>query len=322
MRDSIHHAANRPVDALLFRSCSTQVFHASALLAAALLLAAVVSSSAFAGNAAGTAFLSVNVTEGVTGNWNLPLGTSFLTVDPATGAITMPPVGTTFGANWGWDKVDVLDQDTKQWVQKDAVTWHNSASTASLSIYATGNVDPFMTYAVSARNTSGVTQSYTLHYGETVVPPVVPGTYGVYSDIAGSISNGAGSITIAPTIGSKIQYLNLSTDGGGSYGNAGVDLGDPLATSALGTTPYPFASLSGGGSTLDSINYWAFDVSFTLTPNDAAALSGYAEITQLTVIPEPSAYAALLGGVTLIGTVLVRRRTAADRIEGSTQSRV
>ena len=310
MHLSSNRVRNSPFDVSSFRSFAAHVFHAPARLAAVLLLTAALATSAFAGSAANAStLLTVKVTEGAS-NWNLPLGPSFLTVNPDTGVLTMPAYGTDFGPNWGWDKVNVLQRDGS-YVEKDAVTWRNGASTAGVSIYATGNVDPFMTYAISARNTSGVTQTYSLHIDESIMPPISPGTYGLYSDIAGSISNGAGSITIAPAVGSTIQKLGLSTDYGSTFFTAGVDLGAAQTETNLATTPYDFDSVSGGGSTLSTINHWSFDVSFTLTPNDSAAISGFAEITQLTLIPEPSTYAALMGTVTLLGVTLRRRRQVA-----------
>jgi hypothetical protein len=171
-----------------------------------------------------------------------------------------------------------------------------------------------MTYAIAARNTSNVTQTYSLHVDESILPPIAPGTYSLYSDIAGSLSNGAdgSSVTIAPAVGSTIQKLSLSTNYGSSYFNAGVDLGATQSSLSAGTTPYAFdSSPLVVGSTLADLNHWAFDVSFMLSPKDSAALSGFAEITQLTLIPEPSTYAALIGAVTLIGVALRRRRQLA-----------
>ena len=301
---------NRSVAVSAHRFFTAHGFHAPARFALALLLTATLSAAAFAGSAVdATTLLTVNVNEGASA-WNpVKVDTSFLSIDPTTGDIKMPSSlpNTT---NWSWGTVGVYNPITGLFDTKNALTWTNNTGSASFSIYANGNVDPIMNYSIFGTNHSGVTQTYSLHYDESVVPPVVPGTYGLFSDIGYSLSTGdALASTISPTTGSKIQHLSLSTNGGISYTNAGVDVGGAQTSTATTATYYD--SLSGGGSALATIDHWAFDVSFDVSAHDAAGVSGYTEITQLTVIPEPSTYAALLGGVTLVGAALRRRRQVA-----------
>ena len=237
MHAPLHDTKNCSVEAQPIRSFAAHAFHAPARFAAALLLTATLSASAFAGAVAGgTTLLTVNVNEG-SNAWNpIKVDTSFLTVDPATGEIKMPselPNST----NWQWGSVGVFNRSTGLFDTKNALTWTNNTGSASFSIYAAGNVDPIMNYSIFGTNHSNVTQTYSLHYDESLVPPVVPGTYGLFSDIGYSLSTGdALSSTIAPTVGSKIQQLSLSNDGGFNYTNAGVDVGGKQTSSTTTST--------------------------------------------------------------------------------------
>jgi hypothetical protein len=304
MNRSFFHAKKCPVGAPSFLSFAACVRHTPARYAAALLLSATLSASAFAGGLlGGTGVLSINVADG-TNSWNpVTLNTQFLTVD-AAGNIQMAETPAQLGSNWAWGTVSVVDK-TGNYAAQKALTWSNGMST--FSIYATGNVDPFMNYALIGSNHTGVTQTYTLHYGESVVPPINPGNYGLFSDIGMSLS-GTNS-TIAPAVGSSIQKLSLSNDGV-SYYNAGVDVGGTHSNTGTTTTGVFYDPISGGGSSLSAISAWAFDVAFTVTAHASAGVSGYAEITQLSEIPEPSSYAALMGGGVLLGVAWFRRRLA------------
>ena len=237
--------------------------------------------------------------------------------DPSTGELSTLPVGTPLSGNWSWSTVDFSDPTHP--LATPVLSWHTDSQTngvwdSVVQLKANGNVDPFMSYSFSAKNNTTLNQSFTFSYGESIVPPVTGG-YSIYSDVAGSLTHGA--ITpfaqLTPTLGdfdgdgiSEIQTLKLSTDGGLTFLNAGVDLGGIQQSGALGGTTI-FGPISGTVTgNLASIDYWQFDVGFTLTPGkDAAALSGYAEIT---AIPEPATYAALMGGAVLMGVALRRRR--------------
>lgn len=279
----------------------------------------------FAGSSpSGAHAVSVNIADSNGGSWALDLS-SILTYDAATGNIQMPATGTPVSGNWSWTTVDVLNAQTGQLEKRDGLNWHtdernedNSAWRSIITFYGKGNVDPFLSYGFSARNTTAVTQTYTFSYGESIVPPI-SGNYTIYADIAGSLTNGVAgtSAQIAPTYGDldgdgipEIQTLKLSTNGGATFFNGGVDVGPQLTSGpAAGTSIYGLYSSNNSGNTAP-VDYWQFDVQFTLTPGrDAAAISGYAELNAV-AIPEASTTAVLFSSGVL-GFALIRRKKVA-----------
>lgn len=234
--------------------------------------------------------------------------------DPVTGALNTPVYDANAPAapaGWAWSSTDLATGN--QYATPQFLTWHNTTTKTNnvwdsfVQLKAAGNVDPVMTYSFSAKNNSAANQTYTFSYGESIVP-TISGDYFVNADIAGSVTRGnlTQNAQITPKL-SKIQTLRLSTDGGLTFLNAGVDVGT-THTSSFKTNPFGTDYAEAYGN-LSGINYWQFDVSFILTPNkDAAALSGSAEII---AIPEPATYAGLMGGVTLLGAMMRRRRSAA-----------
>jgi len=298
----------------------------------ALLLSASLATAAFAGSAVGgSQSLIFNITEGTSFDWQVDIG-QFLSIDPVTGAINMPDTNTELTGQWGWDTLNVMNRATNQVEQRTAIKWRSterneddSAWRTSFSIYATGNVDPFMTYAFAARNNTGVTQNYSMIYGESLVPPVT-GAFILYADVAGSLTNavagpsnpfGTPTPKITPTVSdingdgdglAEISVLKLSTDGGVNFINAGVDVGEMLESSAT-TTTYGVYSATLNSSSGLPIDYWQIETKFSLTPGrDAVALSGFVELTP---IPEPSTYALLLGAGSLLVAWQRRRSLAA-----------
>ena len=236
--------------------------------------------------------------------------------DPSTGALNTPVYDANAPAapaGWAWSSTDLATGE--QYATPQFLTWHNTTTKTNnvwdsfVQLKAAGNVDPIMTYSFSAKNNSAVNQTYTFSYGESIDPSIF-GNYFVNADIAGSVTRGnlTQDAQITPTL-SKIQTLKLSTDGGLTFLNAGVDVGT-THTSSSKTNPFGTEYAEAYGN-LSGINYWQFDVSFILTPNkDAAALSGSAEIS---AIPEPATYAGLMGGVMLLGAMMRRRRPAIVR---------
>lgn len=243
--------------------------------------------------------------------------------DSSTGDLSTVPVGTAPGSlpgvvgNWGWSNIDVTND---QVMDQKILTWQSIATTttanglvaqSTVQLKANGNIDPTMTYSFSAKNNTAVNQTFTFSYGESIVPPV-SGNYFINADIAGSVTRGntTQNAQITPVLGdfdgdgiSEIQTLKLSTDGGLTFLNAGVDVGT-AHTSAFKTNPFGTDYAEAYGN-LSSINYWQFDVAFSLTPNkDATALSGSAEIS---AIPEPSTSAIMLGVASLALVVRCRR---------------
>jgi hypothetical protein len=241
---------------------------------------------------------------------------SIVSFDPATGALSTPAAGTPLSGNWSWSSTDVT---TGQALPQQVLTWHTDAKGSNglwlsvVQLKATGNADPFLSYSFSAKNNTLSTQAYSFSYGESIAPPFV-GNYSLYADVGGSLTHGAISpvAQLTPTF-SNIQSLQFSTDGGATFTNAGVDLGSTVTRTPTGTTIFGPTSVTTTGD-LGSITYWQFNVGFTLTPGkDAAALSGYAELTPQSAIPEPSTYAAIVGTIAL-GFAVIRRKRQQPKI--------
>ena len=241
----------------------------------------------------------------------------------STGDLSTVPVGAPLAGNWSWSNIDATNG---QILAQKVLTWHSDATTADgtwqsiVQLKATGNVDPFMSYSFSAKNNTSLNQNFNFSYGESITPPL-SGNYSIYSDVAGSLTHGAISpiAQLTPTLGdldgdglSEIQTLKLSTNGGVTLFDAGVDVGLAQSRAPVGTTVFGPTSDTTSVNLSTPVDFWQFDVGFTLTPGkDAAALSGFAEITALSAIPEPSTYAALMGGMILLGVALLRRRPVA-----------
>jgi hypothetical protein len=160
-----------------------------------------------------------------------------------------------------------------------------------------------MAYGYSVKNNTAVTQTYTFSTGESIVPPV--GTPAqVYADVSYTLANTDGSATLAP-VGSAVQSFMLSADGGMTFSNAGVDVGNAVTANTKGSSswgPYSATAPSPGGTW----NYMQIVSRFTLTPyKDVATISGTASITP---IPEPESYAMLLAGLGMVGFMARRRR--------------
>ena len=290
---------------------------------------------AFAGPAAGAAGMQLGMLVQDSGgsNWNLSL-TNLMSFDAATGSFAFDaskltsPMDDSQG-EWSLMKAGSLDVDGVTILTADRIKWHPweqvDGSVAAIgsatdpknlwaSVFtftASGNVDPFMTYGFTAKNNTTTTQTYTYSMGEALVP-TVSGAYNIHADVSGAIVNGTGAnVTITPALADQdgdtipeLQVLRLSNDGGASFVNAGVDVGQ--ADSAVGSKAYGLYSQDKTGS--GSFDYWAFETSFTLTPSkDVASLAGYAEITQIDPVPEPVSTSMMLAGLGLIGFIARRR---------------
>lgn len=251
--------------------------------------------------------------------------TDVLSFDPAAGTVSTPAPGAALTGNWSWSNTDLVTGET---LSQQVLTWHTSERISTngpwvsvVQLKATGNVDPFLSYSFSAKNNTSLSQTFTFSYGESITP-AIDGAYSVVSDFAGSLTHGSISpvAQMAPIFGdfdndglAEIQALKLSTDGGLTLVDAGVDLGTTQTRAAAGTMVFgPYSSSQNGD--LGTVNYWQFDVGFTLTPGkDAVGISGYAEIVPSANIPEPSAYALLASGLVMGGVLLRRRIFPADQ---------
>jgi hypothetical protein len=166
-----------------------------------------------------------------------------------------------------------------------------------------GHGDPDLSYGFYAKNNTNSTQTYTLTIGESIIPPVNSPTT-VYADIGASLTNPTGNLSIAPVSG-RIQQFMLSSDGGTSFVNAGVDVGDAFTTSTIGTTSYlaQSSTLSGPvpANPATAWNFMQIVTRFTLSPDkDIASVSGFASINPVSAVPEPSSYAMMFAGLGLL----------------------
>lgn len=189
---------------------------------------------------------------------------------------------------------------------KAAVSWHSwetvsgGAFVSGTNPWATkftfsllGHGDPDMTYAFSAVNNSNKTQTYGYTYGEDI-DPAWTGAYDISATMGVTLSQTDGTATAAPTLGNThIQKVELSTDNGASYFNAGVDLGTGFINSTAPTVTFAPLTASTSGSSATALTTWRFNTLFTLTSKkDAFAVTG-----TVSLIPEPQSYAMLLAGV-------------------------
>ncbi|HZP59388.1 MAG TPA: PEP-CTERM sorting domain-containing protein [Opitutaceae bacterium] len=235
---------------------------------------------------------------------------SILSYDAATGDLSMPVWKSPLPTGWTWTTVNVLDPTTNT-LQAD-----HGVMNQGISFYATGSTDPLLSYGFSVKNTSGSVQNYTFTYGESIVP-AFSGSYNLYADIAGSVTNAVSGTAakVLPTTPDQdgdgipeIQALKFSPDGGATLFDAGTDVGPAFITgTAAHTYSYPLDSTTTSGMVGVPVDYWQFQAKFSLTPGgDVASFSGFAELDP---IPEPTTYAALLGALAL-GAAMLRRRTA------------
>lgn len=184
----------------------------------------------------------------------------------------------------------------------------NSADPWATKLFITklqGQVDPEMSYGFYFKNNTAGTLSYVVNYGETIAPTLT-GAYQISADISGAMTNTDGSTAVAPTAGALIQHLQLSSDNGATFVNAGVDVG-PGASGGAGSSVYgPFSASASGTAPLAGYNYWNFNTQFSLSgKKDVFVANGSAVITP---VPEPASEGLLIGGLGLIGLVILRRR--------------
>lgn len=181
-----------------------------------------------------------------------------------------------------------------------AVTWTSADALSSVIFTATGKGDPEMSYGFYVKNSTSLTQTYTITYGEDI-DPAFSGSYNLSTTLGGSLSNTDGSATIAPT-GSKVQSLQVFD--GVNYVNAGVDIGTAFTSNTKGTATYGSYATSTSGSIAQPWTSWRFVSQFTLTgKGDVFTASG-----TVSLVPEADSRAMLLAGLGICGFVTMRVR--------------
>jgi len=291
------------------------------LLISALL--ALGSGQAMAGSPVGLMTIEQNNSNGSTTVWTENLvGANLISLDQQTGNFIMAQgvTGQTITTDnvdyWAW-------QSDKSWLWHSAQTVSGKtlsiadqmtytdqandpwAAVAKLTAVS-GHGDPDLSYGFFAKNNTSSVQTYTVTIGGSITTPV-GGPATVYADIAGSLTNPSGSLTIAPVAGNPAIQRFLLSAGGGPLVNAGVNVGSAYTASATGTSIYNPSFATGVAPTGGAWDYMQITSQFTLTPDrDVASISGFASITP---VPEPESYAMLLAGLGIVGFIGRRKKT-------------
>jgi hypothetical protein len=275
---------------------------------------------------AGQSNLSVQIADGGGFNWDLNLS-PFGSYDANTGNFSLnlssvqSPVGDALG-EWKLGSTQVYDSATGTFTTVQGISWHSWATVsgsigsgtvdptnpwrASVTFAALGNIDPDMSYGFFAKNNTNSTQTYTVSYGESIAPDI-QGAYTLHADISGSVTNpaGTGSVSVSQVPGfTKLQSTRLSSDGGTTFVNGGVDVGNAFLSNTVGSQAYGSDSADASGS--GHYNYWDFKTQFSLSAKDTIALTGYAEITP---VPEPASWVFPVLG--MMGLTVLRRSRQA-----------
>jgi hypothetical protein len=181
--------------------------------------------------------------------------------------------------------------------------------------------DPSISFGTSAVNFGATSATFGFVFQQSIVPTVAPGI--ASSSLSGSTTKGGGSpgsVSIAPAPppagipqnapGTKIMVYNLSTNGGTTWQNAGIDLGPAFTSnpSLVSDTYGPFNSPSvAGPAGSGSYDTMRVDVNFKLSGGgDRLTFNGDATIVEQAATPEPSTAAQVAVG--MLGIGLVRRR--------------
>jgi hypothetical protein len=221
------------------------------------------------------------------------------------------PDGTVVGtiANWTW--------------QCTVTCADGGFQVADLDV--TLDTDPLINFGVSTVD-FGAPSTFGYVFQQSIVPTTAPGT--ATSSLSGSTTNGGGgpgvvSVTPAPPpagisqdapgTNDEIMVYSLSTNGGTTWLNAGIDLGPAFSSNpALVSDNYGSfnSAMVPGPAGSGSYDTMRVDVNFTMSGGgDRFTFNGDATITEEMNVPEPSTAALLSLG--LLGMGMIRRRQRA-----------
>jgi hypothetical protein len=191
--------------------------------------------------------------------------------------------------------------------------WQMTTAEIQVDVSVILDPDPIITYAGSVLD-FGAPTTFGFVFQQAIVPTAAPGTV---THTHSSSTTGGGGSTAPVTAGTppvgipvdgdataEIAVYTLSTNGGTTFLNAGLDLSPSFVGAAGSDTQGPFnegpiAGPAGSGS----YNTQRVDVNFAMTGgSDAYTFNGEATV----VVPEPSL--ALQLGAALGALALLRRR--------------
>lgn len=190
--------------------------------------------------------------------------------------------------------------------------WSNAEVQVTLSAFL--DPDPVILYAASVVD-FGAPSNFGFIFSMPIAPTAAPGT--VSHTHSSSTTVGSGGSTpvtaLAPPAGipvdgdlvAEIAVFTLSTNGGASYLNAGLDLSPSFVGASPSDVQGPFnEGPVAGPAAAGSYDLMRVDLNFGMAGgNDAYTFNGQAEVV---ATPEPGT--ALLVGLGLAGLALSRRR--------------
>ena len=198
-----------------------------------------------------------------------------------------------------------LGSDNKSFVtngSKDFI-FKSADGLETITVNATGNPDPFLSYSFSAQNTSNAPVAFAFTFATPIV--TTPANTLVTSTLSGSLTAGdADGVTVSPNLvpgGVTEASINGSPVPALAVG--------PTQTSPTGVNVYgPFSASTTSAAAINSLDV---TVSFTLTGGgDQFAGSGL--VTTGGVVPEPTSMALMGIGTLSLGYVM-RRKLIRDR---------